>query len=53
MWEKIKNWFCHTTEDTEIVETVANKKTKEANEVINQIAAVNKYKKGDKDYGPF
>jgi DNA-binding protein H-NS len=48
MWEKIKSWFAKiadvnkdgkvTAEDLELARALADKKAKEANEVINAVA---------------
>lgn len=48
MWEKIKSWFVRTadlnkdgkvtTEDLELAKALADKKAKEANEVINAVS---------------
>lgn len=56
MWEKIKSWFMKTAdlnkdgkvtaEDLELARALADKKAKEANEVINAVsAAAEKIKK--------
>jgi CHASE3 domain sensor protein len=59
MWEKIKSWFIKTAdlnkdgkvtaEDLELARALADKKAKEANEVINAVSeAAEKIKKGRK-----